>query len=253
MNWETHQILITVKAYPNPSRKYGETVCVAGISLNTKQFLRLYPIPYRDLDQSKKFAKYNIIEARITKAADDKRPESYKINTDTIKIIDWLDTKDKWSKRKKYILSIVDKSMCEILKQQSQSLGIIKPKQIDFYHTKAKPKDGAKREECYAQLSFYNKSKSAIEAIPFEFRYKFFCAGESDCPGHDYLIIDWEIGQSYRDWRWKYRDENLLLEKIRQKWFDQICALKNDIYFYVGNLHRFQDTFMVLGAFYPPK
>lgn len=62
MNGETKRVLVTVKAYPNLSRKYGETVCVAGIDLDTNQWIRLYPIPFRDLDSDQKFKKYNIIE-----------------------------------------------------------------------------------------------------------------------------------------------------------------------------------------------
>ena len=52
---ETKQVLITVKAYPNRSKKYGETVCVAGVDMHTHQWIRLYPIPYRDLEKEKKF------------------------------------------------------------------------------------------------------------------------------------------------------------------------------------------------------
>ena len=122
MNWETHQILITIKTYPTPSKKYVETVCVAGVSLNTKGLVRLYPVPFRDLDENKKFKKYNIIEAKITKANDDRRPESYKINPESIKIIGSVDTKDKWQKRKDTVLPVLDKSMCDILKQQSNLL-----------------------------------------------------------------------------------------------------------------------------------
>ena len=64
---ETKTILITVKAYPSPSRKYGETVCCAGIDIDTARWIRLYPIPFRDLDTSQKFKKYTIIRVRDCK------------------------------------------------------------------------------------------------------------------------------------------------------------------------------------------
>src|SRR4030067_486236 len=99
---ETKQILVTVKAYPNPSKKYGETVCVAGVDINKQQGGRLYPIPYRDLDDNKKFEKYNLIEVKVHKATDDTRPESYKIDAGSIKIVDKLDSKNNWEKRKQY-------------------------------------------------------------------------------------------------------------------------------------------------------
>jgi len=102
MNGKIKKVLITVKAYPNPSTRYGETVCVAGIDIDKKEWVRLYPVP------------------------------------------------------------------------------------------------------------------------------------------------------SYRDWQKKYKTKELLLDKIKERWLDRICSTKNDIYFFVGNLKRFRDTFMVLGVFYPP-
>ena len=116
MIFEKKIILVTVKAYPNPSKTYGETVCCAGVDLDTLQLIRLYPIPFRDLDYDKKFKKYSIIEVACTKTPDDKRPESYKVNAETIKVLDWLDTKNNWAKRKDIILKLCIKSMCQVLK-----------------------------------------------------------------------------------------------------------------------------------------
>ncbi|MCK4255368.1 hypothetical protein KAX35_00650 [candidate division WOR-3 bacterium] len=253
---ETKKILITVKAYPNPSKKYGETVCVAGIDIENNKWIRLYPIPYRDLDEDKKFKKYNIIEVKVDKPTDDKRPESYKVNTDSIKVLDYLDTSNKWDRRKRIVLSTLDKSMCEILRKSrkdDKSLGVFKPRCIDFECLKAKPKDEMARKSCYSQLSLFNRSKKAIEYIPYDFRYKFFCHNEPSCPGHNYSIIDWEIGQAYRDWRMKYKSQDLLLEKIKERWLTRMCPDKNDVFFFVGNMKRFRDNFMILGVFYPPK
>jgi len=255
MNGETKRVLVTVKAYPNPSKMYGETVCVAGIDIDTKKWVRLYPIPFRDLDESHKFRKYATIEVNARKPKDDKRPESYSVDADSIKPIAYFDTKDKWERRKKVVLPTIDKSLCDIIRENEvskKSLGVFKPKNIDFISTQAKPKNQQSRDACYAQLSFFNKTKNTIEAIPFEFRYQFFCANEPNCPGHNLLIIDWEIGQAYRDWRHRYKTEKLLLEKIKQRWLDLICAAKNDVYFYVGNMHRFPKTFMILGVFTLP-
>jgi hypothetical protein len=43
--------MITVKAAPNPSEQYGETVCVAGLqaSVESPGWVRLYPINFREL------------------------------------------------------------------------------------------------------------------------------------------------------------------------------------------------------------
>ena len=96
MQFQTKKILVTVKAYPNPSSKYVETVCCAGIDLSANQWIRLYPIPYRLLEDEKQFKKYSTIEVACFKATDDRRPESYKVNADSIKVFPGvIDTKDK--------------------------------------------------------------------------------------------------------------------------------------------------------------
>ena len=251
---EKKQVLITVKAYPNPSKKYGETVCCAGIDLETRSWIRLYPIPYRDLDSSQKFKKYTIIEVKCRKALDDTRTESYKVDCESIRLVKWLDTKQNWQARKDIVLPTTSCSFCEILMGPShKSLGMFRPTAIDFSWRKSTLKDHQEVQSCYAQLSFWDKQKEAIEQIPFDFYYAFKCNGLSECPGHKLSIIDWEIGQAYRDWRRKYTSESVLLEKIRQRWLDLMCDETNDVYFYVGNMLRFRDKFMVLGVFYPKK
>ena len=257
LKFEKKRILITVKAYPNPSMKYGETVCCAGVDLSNSQLVRLYPIPYRDLDKDKKFKKYNIIEVDCFPPNDDKRPESFQVNTDSIKVCDFLDTeKGTWKKRKEIVLNVSVKSLCQVFKDAEDndlSLGFIKPENVTFEWEKQSLSDPKAREACYAQLSFFNKKKDAIEEIPFNFYYRFKCAGEDTCPGHKLSIIDWEIGQAYRDWRSNYSAVKILLEKIEQSWLDIANTSKKDVYFYVGNIKRFRNIFMVLGVFYPPK
>ena len=43
---EKQRILVTVKPYPTLSRKYGETVCTAGIR-EDGTWVRIYPVPFR--------------------------------------------------------------------------------------------------------------------------------------------------------------------------------------------------------------
>lgn len=117
---ETKRVLITVKAYPNPSKKYGETVCCAGIDVDTQQWIRLFPIPFRDLDSSQKFKKYTIIRVKCRKASDDHRIESYKIDMDSIELLSYLDTKRKWDERKQIVLPTVSASFCSILEKNTR-------------------------------------------------------------------------------------------------------------------------------------
>jgi len=202
------KLLAVVKAYPNPSTKYGETVCCVGIDLTTFKLIRLYPIPFRDLDNDRKFKKYSVIEVDCFRPSDDKRPESFCVNPDSIKVLSFIDTeKGTWNSRKDIVLKVPVKSMCQIYEEYENSdtsLGLIKPEKVSFSCAKQSLSKSEAREICYAQLSFLDKAKDAIEEIPFHFYYSFKCAGIGNCPGHKLSIIDWEIGQAYRDWRARY-------------------------------------------------
>lgn len=253
---EKKQVLITVKAYPNPSKKYTETVCCAGIDLSNNSWIRLYPIPFRYLKFEKQFKKYSIIEIICQKAKDDKRPESYKVDSDSIKIIDWLDTKNKWAKRNKIILPTLSSSLCEILnasEEHDKSLGAFRPTEIEFSYKKASIKDTKNHEDILAQRNLFENPRGLIEQIPYDFYYSFKCQGKEDCQGHNLPIIDWEIGEAFRDWKRIYPDEKVLLEKIKERWLLRMCSEKNDVSFFVGNQIRFRKNFMILGTYYPPK
>ncbi len=250
---ETKQILITVKAYPNPSKKYIETVCVAGIDIQKKEWIRLYPVQFRDLEENQKFKKYSIIKAKVAKAKEDHRPESFKIDSGSINILEQLDTKRGWEKRKEHVIPTASNSLCDILADSElhdKSLGMFKPRDVEFIYERAKMKDIEERKACYAQLGFLGANKKPIEPIPYDFKYSFKCNENASCKGHVLPIIDWEIGQAYRSWR--YPSEEILLQKIRERWLGGMCADKHDTYFYVGNQHRFRVNFMILGVFYPP-
>ena len=93
-------VLITVKAYPNPSSSYGETVCCAGIDINTSEWVRLYPIAFRDLENNKRFKKYSVVEIACAKADKDHRPESFHVDSDSITVKEEIDTKKGWVRRK---------------------------------------------------------------------------------------------------------------------------------------------------------
>ena len=167
-----------------------------------------------------------------------------------------LDTKAGWAERKKIVMPTVSTSFCAILAENQQagkSLGLFKPKDISFSFEKRKPADAEEREDCYAQLSLFNKQKDAIELIPYNFYYTFKCVHESQCKGHKLLIVDWEMGQAFRSWRSRYPNESVLLEKLKEKWLGELCSDKKDTHFMVGNVHRFQGTFLVLGVFFPPE
>src|SRR5690242_17431107 len=69
------EAIILVKASPHVSQKYGETVCCAGVTL-AGEWVRLYPVTFRRLDDAKKFKRWDHIRFKWRAPKDDRRPES---------------------------------------------------------------------------------------------------------------------------------------------------------------------------------
>lgn len=144
--------------------------------------------------------------------------------------------------------------MCE-LQQKPQteiSLGIIRPAIVsDFV---ARPTDREWKTKWRAemqQLSLFGPQKKPLEKIPYNFSYAFTCEAPG-CKGHKMMIEDWEVGELYRKMRDKWHDEQIACEKVREKFFGQICAPNVDTHFFVGTVRR-HGTWIVIGTFYPKK
>lgn len=253
---ETRKILIATKTYPSISTKYQETVCTAGILLseeeNPLQWIRIYPIRYRYLDFDKRYPRWAIVSAKIKRNDQDYRPESFKIDYNSLEIIRKIDTTNNWQERKSLVLSLQFRSIADI-QAQGKSLGIIKPKSIErFFSKKTSREWNQKQQAVLNQLDLFEPNID-LEKIPYKFFYQF--TDEDNVP-HKYSISDWEIMELYR----KCRDRSQLLgleaeqyalEKVRQKLEDDFLESK-DLYFIVGNLKNHAKSFMIIGLFYPP-
>lgn len=253
---ETRKILIATKTYPSISTKYQETVCTAGILLseeeNPLQWIRIYPIRYRYLDFDKRYPRWAIVSAKIKRNDQDYRPESFKIDDNSLEIIRKIDTTNNWQERKSLVLSLQFRSIADI-QAQGKSLGIIKPKSIErFFSKKTSREWNQKQQAVLNQLDLFEPNID-LEKIPYQFVYQF--TDEDNVP-HKYSISDWEIMELYR----KCRDRSQLLgleaeqyalEKVRQKLEDDFLESK-DLYFIVGNIKNHAKSFMIIGLFYPP-
>jgi len=252
--WATRQILVTVKTYPNPSKKYQETVCVAGIDVNTHEWLRLYPVPFRDLKTWQQFKKYSVISVNVTKATDH-RPESHKIDPASIKVVEVWDTKKGWGRREEVVFQSGVSSMCEVQRQQKavrKSLGVVRPIEVGLEVEPVEMTDDEYREMFYRQADIFRNDKTPIERIPLTFKYAFGCLDEPSCTGHKLSIIDWEIMQLYRRMRDKYRSAETAVAKVKEQWLDNMCGQDKNTHFYVGNMMAHPASFLVLGVFWPP-
>jgi hypothetical protein len=71
---QNSRVVILVKAIPNPSQKYGETVCCAGVTAEGS-WKRLYPIRFRHL-RDNKFKRWDWVRFEYRTPTNDNRRES---------------------------------------------------------------------------------------------------------------------------------------------------------------------------------
>jgi len=69
------------------------------------------------------------------------------------------------------------------------------------------------------------------------------------------MIEDWEIGQLYFNCLKVHKNEQIALEKVREKYWDQFIS--RDLYFFLGttkewHTRRSKNPFVIIGVFYPP-
>jgi hypothetical protein len=126
------RILITVKTYPHPSRKYEETVCTAGLALGMGRFVRLYPIRFRELPFDQQFKKWDIVEVDLTPRTSDARGDTYTPSCDGIRVVDHLKTGScghyDWAARNTHVLPHVStvEELVRRAKDGNGSLGLIR-------------------------------------------------------------------------------------------------------------------------------
>ena len=175
------RVLITVKTYPIPSPKYDELVCTAGVS-PTGDFIRLYPIRFRDLPFSQQYRKYQWIEVDAEKhTGRDTRKESWRPRAETLTILgDKIGTNNNWSERAKYALTNRAPSMealYELQKRDNTSLGVIRPREIlnleisaDTADWKPKFKEAMRQQRMWDDRKATREPPRKVEVVHLRFR-----------------------------------------------------------------------------------
>jgi hypothetical protein len=255
-NWIKQRVLITVRTYPVPSEKSIEASCTAGVT-DRGEWLRLFPVPYRLMDQEKRFSKWQWIEVNTLRATSDpSRPESYKIDPNSIMVGETVGPQSGWEKRRKILEPLRRSSMCKIQQERDQNgsptLGFFHPfriKQLLIEPADAPQWTDSQLASLRRQDLFQKGPVQPLEKIPFDFRYEFRC-GDVDCKGHKMVCTDWEMSQSYRRWRREYGDK---WERAFRQRYETEMINKTETHFFVGTLHQHPKNWIVVGLFYPPK
>lgn len=258
---ERLRVLITVKTAPIPSAKYDELVCTAGVT-EVGDFVRLYPVNFRDLPYSRQYHKYQWIEVDAEKhSGRDTRKESYRPNCDTMRVVgEPIPTNHgDWSARAKYALRKKAASLEELKARQDEdktSLGIFRPRAVkDLIITPADAewKDSFKAALLQARLwETRDKTKEPPRKLPYKLQYFFEC-DDPKCREHQMMIEDWEVTELYWNCIQRGATSTEAIAKVKDKFLGQLCAADKDTHFYVGTILAHPKSWVVIGVFWPKK
>jgi len=260
------RVLITVKTYPTLSRKYGETVCTAGVRANGS-WMRIYPVPFRRLDEEEQYKKFDWIETDFIRGRSDPRPET-RHPADLSKMLPCghIGTEGNWRERRELLLKktkVYDRlePLMTGAKENRLSLAVFKPTEVrgfiwedderEWNESKvAEMREQTKQSQMFAEDAWRQTFK-LIPKLPYTFSYQI-----EDAAGRKSTmqVLDWECGQLYWNCLRRHCEEQIALEKVKAKYLDEFG--KRDLHFFLGTTQQFHgfapNPWVIVGVFAPP-
>lgn len=262
----TERVLILCKTYPSPSAGYAETSCVAGVT-EAGKLIRLFPVPFRLIDDEQQFRKWQWVNVLVEKAHNDHRPESHRIFVDRIQCDPepLKAGKDGWSKRMEHLRKVevhADFDAAESSRKTTGStLSLVRPARIlelEIKPTKTSDwtdDERAKLQQMEAQVSLldeeeHRKPMPLLEKIPFDFHYRYECIVDGQTKIYRHKIVDWEAGALYRNLRKQYGATGWMAP-FRAKYEQDLPS--RDLHLLLGTIHRFKDQWLAVSVICPPR
>lgn len=241
---ERIQVLVTVKAAPEPSKTYIDTVCVAGIRVDgdRREWVRLYPVPFRHLSSGQQFKKYDVIDVDTLPAKNDSRSESRRPIWESLTVTGNLKQR---ASRERVLTALVGPTMCDLIARvgedrDAQSLGIVQVADFDRLVIERHPGWNAAQqravEAAVAQPALFGDSKASkhpLQAPRFSVKIRYRCV-DSACRGHEPSLLDFELAALQFHLRNASDDD--LAERIRVKFGDEQFSADQRTSLFVGNI-----------------
>ncbi len=256
--WRTEEILMTVKAYPNPQEDFGEAACTAGMT-GDGRWLRVNPVPFRHLRPEQKFEKWTWIRARVRRGGDN-RAESHEVQPDTIEVVRKVGTgtHGDWVTRNASIAPFMVESVDQLKRDAEagpRTMAYLRPLEIRRFiiarRTDQEIAWSAKQAGLLARQSLFGPSVEPLERIPYRFYYEFVCPDTACTTVHRMQVLDWEIHQSYRSWLAEYGADGW--EAALRNRYEREFLNEKDLSFNLGNIAAHQQSFCICALHYPPR
>jgi hypothetical protein len=233
------EAIILVKASPQVGKKHGETVCCAGVN-DAGEWVRLYPVTFRTLDQASQFRRWDRIRFRWQKPKDDSRPESLRVDHQSIEIIGELKQKERLN-----FLSRLEVTSINKIRGEGRTLALLRPRDLKFSIEKKSDdifsEEKKKFAEFAAQADLFNSSPLIpYEPCPYVFKYS-YVTDDGERTG---TCQDWETDATFYNWSRHYGEQKAL--ENMQRVFGEEYPNKGMV-FAMGTHSLYPDTWLING------
>ena len=241
----TKRVYVLVKAYPQPSLAYQETVCCAGIS-DEGEFVRLYPIRFRMLKPEARFDRFDLIEVQGEAPRGDYRPESFHVDEGSIRVVKRAAGSTPESKAGLWLPHVSESlpALREANVDRRVSLGIVRPdaRTVKFSWESAAKADQSDREITTAlrhQTSLIEQPLKPLADPEYSFVYTYQSGGKKSRG----QIHDWEVQAAY--WEFKKRYADRALEMLRQVYQERM--VEQNLHLFLGTMKAHPRQFIIVG------
>jgi len=233
------QVIILIKAVPRPSKKYGETVCCAGVTRDGV-WKRLYPVRFRQLTEFSQFRRWDLVSFRFRRPTEDLRQESCHVFEDTIAVDGSFPQKERYEFLDRLIFASARSAASD-----GRSLTIVRPINPRFTFKKKPAAIIEAERQIYRnagrQTSFLDSELEHLEPTPYAFAFRF----EDGNGRHTYQCGDWETQATFRKWQQLY-GEAKTLELLSARYNEDYP--KKGMVFALGNVLKRQHIWQLLGV-----
>jgi hypothetical protein len=246
---QTLEVMVNCKTYPAVSTKYIETVCTGGIERDGR-FIRLYPVPFRFLDDKEQYERWDVIQVRAYKDKKDQRPESWHLEAGTeIKVLQHVGSEQqRWDWMSKGVFS----STVE-MEEKGLTNGLVEIEPVELHWEPEQKKWSSGQLNVFNQGNlFHNREtlKALADRVPWQFKLKF--REKSTGREFDQKVLAWSYYQGYRRQLQRLGDEIKALEAVRDRVHQSILSPDRCIYVIFGTHSRF-GNWMISGVYHLPR
>ena len=232
--------VVLIKAAPQVGKKHGETVCCAAVDRHGR-WLRLYPVRFRQLEQAKRFGRWDIVRFHWRTPKDDPRPESRRIEEDSIEVLGKL----KQRERQRFLAPLIRTSLRRE-REIGRTLALLQVDIIEFlWEPKREGEISQERSEFEAitrQPDLFNtRALIPYQPSPYIFRYRYRC----DDGERQGTCQDWEIDTTFFRWRHAY-GEAAALQQMKRAFGEEYP--RKGMLLAMGTHSLYPDTWLINGV-----